>query len=268
MNIKYSELEPSEELESVVKNYFTLDYNGSDLRTDYFLPNGLVYLFYMKANEDFETHFFETGEKFPTTTGLYVCYLNTLAAYSHKKINSVGVAMYPIYLELLFKDGPNRFMNKLVKIKECDTFSIAELSHMSVEDIMKTLEKFILQHLDKNPVKKELVDIYQRVTQLKTYNTSIKELSESTGYSSRHLNNLFKRHLNVSPKKFVQIVRFNHGLQLMRETGEFKNLTHIANQLGYHDQSHFIKDFKNLCGKTPRELVMDVESASKNFHLY
>ena len=36
----------------------------------------------------------------------------------------------------------------------------------------------------------------------------------------------------------------------MRKPGEV-SLTHLAQELGYFDQAHFIHDFRSVCGVTP-----------------
>lgn len=71
------------------------------------------------------------------------------------------------------------------------------------------------------------------------------------GISIRQLRRLFKQYVGHSPKTFAKIVRFQHLLKL-------NNNSHLYNSklfydLGYHDQAHFIKEFKTLFGSTPTE---------------
>ncbi|MDN5203735.1 helix-turn-helix domain-containing protein [Fulvivirgaceae bacterium BMA10] len=268
MPTKYFEIPPNQELTPVIKNSFVYEYDEDIVRSDYFLPSGMAYLFYMQAEEDFNTQFLGMDENLLITNGLYVSYMNTLAEYTHKKIRSVGMAIFPIYLEALFKDGPNRFVNRCLRIEESESFSLDGFREMSNEEILKKFETFILQQLKKNPINEEVYLVYKKVTEIKKYNSSIEELSKMTGCSTRHLNNLFRKSLGMSPKRFIQLVRFNHGIQLIKERGEYKNLTYIAHELGYHDQAHFIKDFRKLCYKTPGELLDDTESVSGKFKLY
>jgi len=41
------------------------------------------------------------------------------------------------------------------------------------------------------------------------------------------------------------------AVRLMK-TGQFEALTAVAHALGFHDQSHFIRDFKLFAGASPR----------------
>jgi len=79
----------------------------------------------------------------------------------------------------------------------------------------------------------------------------IKQVSEKLHYSERQMGRLFNQHVGVSPKLFSRIVRVNYSLRLLRNTT--KNIETIAGLTGYHDPSHFLRDFKLVCGITPQE---------------
>lgn len=68
--------------------------------------------------------------------------------------------------------------------------------------------------------------------------------------SSRQLRRLFDFYIGASPKHFNKIIRFQKFLQ--RNTSREclkKEKTYF--DLGYYDQSHFIRDFKSLYGISP-----------------
>lgn len=77
-----------------------------------------------------------------------------------------------------------------------------------------------------------------------------KSLSAETGYSSRHLARLFRERCGLSPKGLQRILRVNSAARLMQRPGG-GSLTQLAQELGYFDQSHFIHDFRAVCGVTP-----------------
>ena len=82
----------------------------------------------------------------------------------------------------------------------------------------------------------------------------IRELEQATGYSSRWLNRKFEEQLGISPKNFSSIVRFQHYYQalLANKADFFKQKTFY---LHYHDESHFIKEFKRFTGLSPAQLM-------------
>lgn len=60
----------------------------------------------------------------------------------------------------------------------------------------------------------------------------------------------FLRYVGYTPKYFYRLVRFNKAIRQMRSTEN--SLTSICYNCGYYDQSHFIKDFHQFTGTTPK----------------
>jgi AraC-like DNA-binding protein len=75
-------------------------------------------------------------------------------------------------------------------------------------------------------------------------------LSKAVYVSERQLERLFTQHLGAGVKTFSRIVRMNHSLHLLQTTND--SMSSIAAEAGYHDQAHFIHDFRTLCGTTPQ----------------
>jgi len=82
-------------------------------------------------------------------------------------------------------------------------------------------------------------------------NVSIKSLSEESHYSERQLNRLFKEHVGVSGKSFSRLIRIYNTFRLLKKSKN--SLTFISDVTGYHDLSHFIRDFRLVCGITPQD---------------
>ena len=87
-------------------------------------------------------------------------------------------------------------------------------------------------------------------------NISLNDISTTFHYSEKHIRRMFTKHIGVSPKLFSRIVRINHVLHLLQDGNA--NLTDIATQAGYFDQSHFIHDFKHICGSTPQQYIQNM----------
>lgn len=79
-------------------------------------------------------------------------------------------------------------------------------------------------------------------------------LSEKLFYTNKSLERKFSALLGKTPKQFIRIVRFQGIIQSFSNPGN-KRLTQLAFENGYFDQAHFIKDFKNLSGYTPKEFL-------------
>lgn len=83
----------------------------------------------------------------------------------------------------------------------------------------------------------------------------IHELEEKSGYSARHLDNLFKKHVGIGPKFYSRVVRFQKTLRRM-VAGTGEDFSRIAEEAGYYDQAHFINEFRTFCTKTPRQFLL------------
>lgn len=68
--------------------------------------------------------------------------------------------------------------------------------------------------------------------------------------SSRQLEILFARRIGLTPKSFSKVVRVGH-LAMDKFLNPQLNFTRLSYEYGYSDQSHLIKEFKNLIGATP-----------------
>ena len=79
-------------------------------------------------------------------------------------------------------------------------------------------------------------------------NKDIRDLD--TGLSGRQLRRRFQFYFGDSPKTFSQVVRFQNILRAKPSLESLKQ-NKIFYDLGYYDQAHFIKEFKNFYGVTP-----------------
>lgn len=60
----------------------------------------------------------------------------------------------------------------------------------------------------------------------------------------------------MSPKQLGKVIRLQAALKMLL-TGQAESLTQIAYESEYYDQAHFIKDFKDFTGTTPKEFLGD-----------
>ncbi|OJJ22457.1 hypothetical protein BKI52_07185 [marine bacterium AO1-C] len=83
---------------------------------------------------------------------------------------------------------------------------------------------------------------------------ALQNITESIGYSQKHLIHLFKKYVGFRPKQYQQITRFNLALRQI-EQGQFSQLTSLGYDCGYYDQAHFVKEFKKFAGFSPKRFL-------------
>ncbi|MCI5082732.1 MAG: helix-turn-helix domain-containing protein [Saprospiraceae bacterium] len=81
---------------------------------------------------------------------------------------------------------------------------------------------------------------------------SIQELSQQHFLSTRQFQRKFKRYFGISPKKFLNIIRFKqlYKTSILQQKRPDNFLEH-----GYYDQMHFIRDFQKHLGVNPSESI-------------
>lgn len=90
--------------------------------------------------------------------------------------------------------------------------------------------------------------------QLSGGQVSAGRLVGETGLSQRHLSRKFQEHVGLSPKEYLRVSRFIRSLNDLQRYPVL-SLTEVAYKSGYYDQAHFIRDYKDYTGATPRQLL-------------
>jgi len=86
---------------------------------------------------------------------------------------------------------------------------------------------------------------------------SVNELATETGYSRQHLTRRFRAEFGLSPKLAARVVRFERAQRMLKSVPSFVSVAHVAAACGYYDQAHLHRDFAELAGCTPRELLRE-----------
>lgn len=79
--------------------------------------------------------------------------------------------------------------------------------------------------------------------------TGLAELLAANELSERSLERSFRQYLGLSPKEYLRHLRFLKLIQINPELN--RSGTDLTYELGYFDQSHFIREFKHFTGMTP-----------------
>ncbi|RAJ08800.1 AraC-like DNA-binding protein [Chitinophaga skermanii] len=87
---------------------------------------------------------------------------------------------------------------------------------------------------------------------------SVAWLVEKYKMSRKTINKHFDIHIGKSPSEFRKIHRFREALGKRLQGKQHERLTHLSYDLNFFDQSHFIKDFKQLTGKTPKAFFQQI----------
>lgn len=113
------------------------------------------------------------------------------------------------------------------------------------------LETIVLKSLNNN----YLTDKTREVLHTIRLNDDLKvsSLAKKLSMNESTLYRLFVNQIGQNPKSFLRTVRFRKALNGILQL-EKPKLTKVAYQNNYADQSHFIRDFKEITGESPNQL--------------
>lgn len=88
---------------------------------------------------------------------------------------------------------------------------------------------------------------------------TVTELSEKAGINKKTLLRLFKKHIGCTPKDYLKIAQFRKSLNDFLLENKTVQLTELALDNQYYDQSQFINHFKKLSGVNPKAFFKDIK---------
>ncbi|WP_206669650.1 helix-turn-helix domain-containing protein [Algibacter amylolyticus] len=130
------------------------------------------------------------------------------------------------------------------------------LNANNTNERIELAEAFLLKRLtDKNTidsiVKSTVETIFETNGQF-----SVTELSKQNNINRRQLTRKFSSTIGLSPKQLSKTIRIQNTLKTLLNK-DVPSLTDLAYENEYFDQAHFIKDFKEFTGLTPKEFYGD-----------
>ncbi len=78
------------------------------------------------------------------------------------------------------------------------------------------------------------------------------EIQRQTGYSPRHFIALFRAAVGLTPKHYYRVKRFTSALQSLA-SGNARGLADLSASVGYSDQAHLTREFREFSGVTPTQ---------------
>ncbi|TVX93712.1 helix-turn-helix domain-containing protein [Paenibacillus agilis] len=127
----------------------------------------------------------------------------------------------------------------------------------SIESAVQLVESMLAAVIERLPeVEPDMLFVSEAVANIQSDRTIMKvdDVVQRTGLHIRKLQRLFDRYVGVSPKWVIQRYRLHEAAASM-EAGEATDWSQFSIDLGYYDQSHFIRDFKAIIGRSPEEYI-------------
>lgn len=138
------------------------------------------------------------------------------------------------------------------------------LNASSTVERITLIEAFLFNQLQHAAAIDQIVKSTVEIILTANGQLSVDELSRQTSIKRRQLERKFSSAIGLSPKQLSKTIRLQATLKTLLSK-KITNLTALAYESEYYDQAHFIKDFKEFTGITPKEFYGDLLKMSLIF---
>ena len=258
--MNYQTYKPHKDLESIVKFYWTLEvpFDPKNQKQK-IVPDGCIEMTF---------NFGDKIKRYTSETD-FILHPNAMVMGQRTKsfdilptgnVDTFAICFYPIGFVNFVKTPLENLVDKetpIAKIfEQTEAFELEQQMNQSIdsEQRIQIIETFLLKKLnEKNTISNVVKSTVNAL--LKTKGTTpINVILMDDISKRRQLERHFKKQIGISPKQLSKAIRLQATLQLLLNK-KTETLTDIAYENKYFDQNHFIKDFKELVGVTPKEFL-------------
>ena len=123
----------------------------------------------------------------------------------------------------------------------------------STQERIEIIETFLFDRLHQRTSIENLVKMTVNSLLATNGSTPINQILKNDLSKRRQLERYFRKQIGISPKQLGKVLRLQAALKLLLK--DQVSLTMISYESAYFDQAHFIKDFKEFIGTTPKEFL-------------
>lgn len=136
--------------------------------------------------------------------------------------------------------------------KEGQQLELKILNAVSTSERIKFVETFLLDRLINKKTMGRMVKSIVETILTANGQLTVDEISKLTNTNRRQLERKFLSEIGLSPKQLSKTIRLQATLKILLNN-KSTSLTTLAHKNEYYDQAHFIKNFKEFTGFTPKE---------------
>ncbi len=223
---------------AIVNGYINIEYHNQPLQTLY--PNQIaifnpkqVHLTSSKHNERLDYYSLHFQEPWCIEIQKDIFETKEFINISPNIIKDKTLAKQFLNICKQILNKPNRDIERELKNFNKELFAnyCKKEENTEPNQTLQKLEEYILTHLQE-PL-------------------TLEEIAKEVGYSTAHINRLFKAEYGLTLHAFLIDKRIDKAKELIR-VNKTATLTEIAYQAGFYDQSHFIKNFKKAYSLSPK----------------
>ena len=160
----------------------------------------------------------------------------------------LGIRFKPSGFSAFYNLPLDKVVNEIIEFPDNELYALAEIDDL----IAQRLDQFFLQKLVSR--KYETITPITQSIENRQGLISVGYVAQKHNMSLRTLERVFSKTIGISPKEFINIIRFQHAAKKIQQAHSELKILQVATDMGYYDHAHFTREFKKYSGLTPSEL--------------
>ncbi|WP_205513047.1 helix-turn-helix domain-containing protein [Longitalea arenae] len=253
----YQEYKPSKELADFIECYWLFKCPADHAATrELIIPGGRVEILFNIGTPT--TYVSSAGRSFALTTNMYILgQRNTFfTTYIYPGNYIWGIRFRPACFSSFAAIPASYLLNEVVEatdiFRSIDASNLCEKLITGSGACIQALEAFLKDLLHTKIPNDGLVQTLSLIRRTHQAGSVYEFCAENRLYYKK-MERQFLQCAGYTPKEFFNVRRFYKAVQLMYRSN--RSLTDICHELGFYDQSHFIKAFKNYTSLPPLQFI-------------
>lgn len=258
-HLGFQRFEPSVKLSGIVECYWFINSDHSINSSEYLHPDGGMGIIFNYGD----------ALQFDDILNNDSCILDGTNILSRKlslkgTLNAIGIRFKPAGANLLFSSPLNELKNETISLSDTTLKKPTELYYKLIEAQtfhlkVSIIEDWLCRSLQAEKNISNVVTASLMLIKKHKGLLPIKSIASQLDYNQRRIERLFNSQVGMTPKEYSRILRIEQARACIKHYKD-SSFSTIAYDLGFYDQAHFINQFKNVEGITPREYSMKLSS--------
>ena len=258
--MNYQTFQPHPDLQSLISCYWTLEVPaGNDAERQRIIPDGTIEMAFI-LGDDIKRYTSDDDFILQPRAMVLGQIIEPFYIEPTGYVDTFAVRFYPYGFANFVTEPIKNLANKETPIallfgeKRSEKLEQEIIQAAGVEQRIGIIERFLLDMLSEESVVDNIVKTTIDALLLTKGSTSISDILKKDPSKRRQLERKFVKQIGISPKQLGKVIRLQSALKmLLNEEGE--SLTNVAYESEYYDQAHFIKDFKEFTGTSPKDFL-------------
>lgn len=262
--MRYQQILPISALQNYIRFFWVLENTCANPIQTHFkiIPDGNPGLVFQNNSTFLDCY----HQKLPNTF-LYGQSTQHAEQTSIGPFKSIGVYFQPDAISTIFGIHAAELTDQLQDLALITGINLGEqlLNAVSIAQSIDVLSAFFISLIKKNKRKENnKVKYCLSKIQAAKGNVVLKDFPRELYISESNFERSFKQTVGISPKLYTRITRFQASLNQLRSR-QYQQLSDIAFENNYADQSHFIREFKSFTGMIPHYFHRQTNEIVTNF---